>query len=280
MVGTTRIAFVGHLSMDTNVVGGTPYEQLGGGVYYGGVAARRMGAEVTVHTRCAPDDRERYAAFAEPGLEVRFLSGERSTSIRNDYPTDNPDDRVTRMLTRAEPFGAEDLPGIEGDIVHINPVWFGEFPAELIPLMRYQAEVLAGDAQGFLRCVLDDGSTEYRDWPDKERYLPLFDVFKVDVIEARVLTGLDDHEAAARRIRSWGPSTVLLTHRDGLLVLEGDRRYDAPFGEYTIEGRTGRGDTCTAAFLVARRRGTVASATHLAAAVTTRKMQYGGAYRG
>ena len=52
-------------------------------------------------------------------------------------------------------------------------------------------------------------------------------------------------------------------------------------GTPTLEGRTGRGDTCTASFLVARGRGMdLADAAAFAAEVTSPKMQYRGSYRG
>ena len=48
---------------------------------------------------------------------------------------------------------------------------------------------------------------------------------------------------------------VLLTHRDGVCVFDGGTLHEGAFSGFTLEGRTGRGDTCTASFLVARGRG-------------------------
>jgi sugar/nucleoside kinase (ribokinase family) len=73
----------------------------------------------------------------------------------------------------------------------------------------------------------------------------------------------------------------LLTHRDGVCVFDGGKVHEAAFSGFTLEGRTGRGDTCTASFLVARGRGMgLAEAVAFAAEVTSRKMQYRGPYRG
>ena len=120
----------------------------------------------------------------------------------------------------------------------------------------------------------------HRDWADKAAYLGLFDVFKVDIAEARTLTGIDDPWAASLRLHELGARIVLLTHRGGVCVRDRDGWHEAAFGPYTTEGRTGLGDTCTAAFLVGLDRGTVAEATRFAADVTTRKMQYPGPFRG
>jgi sugar/nucleoside kinase (ribokinase family) len=275
-----RITFVGHLCVDLNVVRGVPHTLCGGGVLHGGVTARRLGADVTVVTKCAEADLARFVDLAEAGVSVVRLPSEASTSIQNDYPNENPDERTSRVLSRAAPFTAADLEALEADVLHVNPLWCGEFPADLLPLARGRTRVLAADAQGFLRTVLPDGRTEYRDWPDKGRYLPLLDVFKVDAKEARTLTGLDEPAAAARALHELGARTVVLTHRDGVCVFDGRELCDEPFGSWTLEGRTGRGDTCTAAFLVARESQSTREAARFAAQITSRKMQYRGPYRG
>ncbi len=275
-----RIAFAGHLSIDVNVVKGTPQTVYGGGVVYGGIAAARLGAEVTVYTKCRAEDREHFSALDDAGVRVVLFPSETSTSIRNDYPTDNPDDRTCHLISRAEPFCAADLEQIEADVLHINPLTLGEFPPELIPLARERAEVLGTDAQGFLRVVGEDGGMRHQDWRDKATYLPHIDLFKVDVNEAETLTGFADPERATRRLFDLGVGTILYTHAEGVQVFDGTRLYGGRFGPYGLEGRTGRGDTCTAAYLVARESEAPAEAVEEAAAVTSAKMQYPGPFRG
>jgi sugar/nucleoside kinase (ribokinase family) len=74
---------------------------------------------------------------------------------------------------------------------------------------------------------------------------------------------------------------VLLTHKTGVVAADAAGTAQAAFGAYPMEGRTGRGDTCTAAFLVARQSGaSLDEAARFAAEITTRKMQYPGPYRG
>ncbi|MBN2358774.1 MAG: carbohydrate kinase [Deltaproteobacteria bacterium] len=283
-----QICFAGHLSIDVNVVKGVAHTTCGGGVFYGAIAAHRLGARTTVYTKCAAADQSKFAELAAAGVPVTFLPSATSTSIRNDYPTDNPDDRTSHLISRGAPFSAADLEAIQADVLHVNPLWRGEFPPDLLPLARQRTEFLAADAQGFLRRAADDPGKSptgddktmvYRDWDDKRRYLPLLDLFKVDAKEARILTGSDDPRAAARQLRALGARTVLLTHQAGVLVHDGREFFEAPFAAYAIEGRTGRGDTCTAAFLVARATMPLAAATAFAARVTSEKMQYRGPYR-
>ncbi len=225
-----------------------------------------------------------FGHLSKAGVECVFLPSPTSTSIRNVYPSENPDDRQSALISRAAPFTEEDLDCIAGfraDVVHVNPLWFGEFPPALLTLLRPRATFLAADAQGFLRVAEPDGQMLHRDFAEKHTLLPLLDLFKVDSKEALLLTGEEDPKRAAQAVHALGPKLVLLTHQGGVCVFDGRETSSAAFGSYALEGRTGRGDTCTASFLAARGRGLdLPQSTTSAADITTRKMQYRGAFRG
>lgn len=278
------IAFLGHVCVDKNVYGSETETLYGGGVVHGGITARRCGATAAVVTKCAAADRPGFRHLEEAGVEVVFLPSAASTSIRNVYPSANPDERQSRLISRADPFGAADLErlaGLRPAVVHLNPLWFGEFPVELVPALRRIAPFLAADAQGFLRVPEADGRMVHRDLAGKRPVLARLDLFKVDTKEALLLTGEEDPERAARAVHALGPKLVLLTHQGGVCVFDGAAAFHGAFTGWTLEGRTGRGDTCTASFLAARCRGMgPAEATAFAAEVTSAKMRYRGPYRG
>lgn len=275
-----KITFIGHVCVDRNLIRGQLETFYGGGVIHGAVTAKRLGADVSVLTKSAAEDREHFTSFGEAGIEATFLPSPTSTSIRNEYPTENPDDRRSFLISKADPFSAADIVSLESDVIHLNPLWYGEFPFDLLPRLKRCARVLGSDAQGFLRHANADGTMLYRDLAEKHEVLPLLDVFKVDTKEAFFLTGLEDPRQAAKAVHDLGPKIVILTHRDGVCVYDGKEYYEAPFTGFTVEGRTGRGDTCTAAFLVGMQRSGLSQATALAAEVTSKKMQYRGTYRG
>jgi sugar/nucleoside kinase (ribokinase family) len=278
------ILFVGHVCVDKNVVGGETETLYGGGVVHGAITAQRLGVPAAVITKCAEADRAGFRHLGDAGVRTVFLPSPSSTSIRNVYPSANPDERQSLLISRADPFSEQDLSRIaevEADIVHLNTLWFGEFPLALIPSLRRHAPFLAADAQGFLRVAEADGRMVYRDLEDKRAVLPLLDLFKVDSKEALLLTGEEDPQRAVRAVHALGPRLVLLTHQGGVCVCDGRSVYSDAFTACTLEGRTGRGDTCTASFLAGRRRGmSLQDATAYAAAVTSAKMQYRGPYRG
>ena len=279
-----KILFVGHVCVDKNVVRGETETLYGGGVVHGAITSQRLGAQAIVITKCAEADRPGFKHLSEAGVETVFLPSHTSTSIRNVYPSENPDDRQSSLISRAAPFTEADLDCIAGfraDVVHVNPLWFGEFPPALLALLRPRATFLATDAQGFLRVAEPDGQMLHRDFADKRTLLPLLDLFKVDSKEALLLTGEENPARAAQAVHALGPKLVLLTHQGGVCVFDGQQTYSAAFGSYALEGRTGRGDTCTASFLAARGRGLdLQQSATFAADITTRKMQYRGAFRG
>ena len=279
-----KIVFVGHVCVDQNVVRGETETLHGGGVVHGCITARRLGAEVAVVTKCAESDRPRFSLMSEVGGQVHFLPTPTSTSIRNVYPSENPDERQSFLISRATPFDESDLETItalQADVVHINPLWLGEFPPALLAALRPRVAGLCGDAQGFLRVAEPDGRMGHRDFAGKREILPLLDLFKVDLQEARLLTGEANPGGAIRAVHALGPKVVLLTHRDGVCVFDGRSVHESAFRAYPMEGRTGRGDTCTASFLVARGGGmSLGESAAFAAEITSRKMQYRGPFRG
>jgi sugar/nucleoside kinase (ribokinase family) len=75
---------------------------------------------------------------------------------------------------------------------------------------------------------------------------------------------------------AWGPREIVLTHRDGVLVLADGSFHEAPFRPLKLVGRSGRGDTCIASYVAKRLSASPGVATTWAAAVTSLKMEAEG----
>ncbi len=278
--GTTgsEITFVGHVSKDVNVVKGRREIIPGGGVYYGSFAARSLGAKVKVVTKLNLNDKELFSEMESFGIKVVWIPSCSTTSIENVYPSDNPDERISRMVSKADPFTEGDIENLSG-IVHITPLWHGEFPEQLLERIRPKVKVLGGDAQGFLRNVSESGEMFY-ERPKSLEFLKFFNVFKLDSKEALVLTGKEGEEALME-IASFGVEEIVLTTKEGVYVHRDGKIAFARFGEWKMEGRTGRGDTAIASYLVLRRE--IDDTEKLAeevARITTLKMQRKGPYKG
>jgi sugar/nucleoside kinase (ribokinase family) len=129
----------------------------------------------------------------------------------------------------------------------------GEVGLDVLEMLSGKAEHLAIDVQGFVR-VNQGGELVNQAWPQQRQVLEWVDVLKTDAVEAEMLTGEADIKAAARILADMGPSEIVLTHRDGLLVYAEGRYHQAGFFPEKLAGRSGRGDTWPGDWRPLRRR--------------------------
>ena len=153
----------------------------------------------------------------------------------------------------------------------------GEVSLNLIEHICSQFERVSLDLQGVLR-VRDGKELKFVDWSDKESGLKGIHTVKADSVEAEVITGEKDISKAARIIAEWGPSEVVITHKDGLMVYAEGKVYEASFTPHAIKGRTGRGDTSIASYLASRLNASPEESCKFAAAVTSLKLEKEGPF--
>ena len=275
------LTFVGHLSKDINIFSSGRKEIApGGGAYYGAFAARALGCKCAVVTKVAEEDQSLFQELEKFGIHVIWNSSHATTSIENVYPSANPDERKSRMISKAEPFKMDDLE-LNSSLVHITPLWYGEFPEELLLEIKKMHVSVSADAQGFLRNVNEAGEMFYKVPSDFDNTLKFVDIFKLDIKEGKVLTGLEEPEEILKTIESMGPSEIVLTQNSGVFIRRNGRNSFAEFGSYDIKGRTGRGDTCIAAYLCLRNKeNDDEKLVKTVAEIVTRKLQKPGPYMG
>ncbi len=155
----------------------------------------------------------------------------------------------------------------------------GEVPLAVIRAIKESGALVGADVQGYVRVVGEDGRLHYTPWPEQAAVLALVDVLKTDAVEAEFLTGTADIHRAAAILASQGPREIVLTHRDGMLVLADGKEHEATFHPEPLRGRSGRGDTCIGSYLSRRLSSSPAEATIWAAAVTSLKMEAEGPIR-
>ncbi|MBU0495833.1 MAG: carbohydrate kinase [Chloroflexi bacterium] len=272
------IAFLGHYTQDTIVYPGSSRTVDGGAFYYGASVAARMGLRVAVVTRLARADRRVLDELERLGVTVYARATPTSTCLRLTYPTANLDERTIELTSSAGPFTVAEVAPVSARTWHIGASVRGEVPAEVIRALAASGVAVSLDVQGFVRAIRD-GALVYDDWPGREAILPLVTVLKTDAVEAELLTGQADRHEAARRLAALGPREVLLTHGGGVLVYHDGVFDEAPWRPREVRGRSGRGDTCTAAYLSRRLTASPAEAVAWAAAVTSLKLEAEGPFR-
>jgi sugar/nucleoside kinase (ribokinase family) len=272
------IAFVGHYTKDTIVSASGVRTTDGGACDYGAQVAARMGLSTAVVTRLAKEDFHVVDELARLGVHVFARATPESTSLRLEYPTSNPDERTIYVTGNAGAFTPDDVKLFRAKAILVGASIRGEVGLDVLEMLSGKAEHLAIDVQGFVR-VNQGGELVNQAWPQQRQVLEWVDVLKTDAVEAEMLTGEADIKAAARILADMGPSEIVLTHRDGLLVYAEGRYHQAGFFPEKLAGRSGRGDTCIAAYMARRLAAPPAQATVWAAAVASLKMEAEGPFR-
>jgi len=278
MTVNSDIAFVGHYTKDTIV---TPQETRtvhGGAFRYGAYVVAQMGLKAAVVTRLAREDFEAVEELTRLGVEVFAKPTAQSTRLRLVYPTADLDQRSISIESYAGAFTLAEVAPVQARVFHIGASIRGEVPLKIIEALAQKGARISLDVQGFIR-VSQGGKLVHANWPEEAQVLKLVDVLKTDGVEAEILTVKKDIKEAAKILADSGPQEIVVTHRDGVLVYAEGRFYEAPFFPKEVRGRTGRGDTCIAAYLGKRLTAPAAEATVWAAALTSLKMEQGGPFR-
>ncbi|HSD68003.1 MAG TPA: PfkB family carbohydrate kinase [Woeseiaceae bacterium] len=267
---------IGNYTKDTIVTRKGTRHVDGGGYSYAAHAAQLRGLRVGAVTRLAAEDRKSTDALRAKGIEVHIFESPQSTLMRLEYPTDNVDERILTVAAVANPFTPEILAPFHAKAIIVNGSARGEASLEVMQSLKKKGGKLCADVQGFVRVITAAGRLKYEPWPEQPGILALVDILKTDAVEAEFLTGETDIHKAAATLAEDGPSEIVLTHRDGVLVLANGKYFEAQFHPEELRGRSGRGDTCMGSYVSCRLDGSAAEATVWAAAVTSLKMEREG----
>jgi len=281
MVNKTKfydIAFIGHYTKDT-IVSSSGIRIVDGGAFnYGANVAARMGLKVAAITRLAKEDFRVVEKLKALGVDVFINITPYSTCLRLEYPTSNVDERVIHVTSSAGPFTTAEVEKIQAKAIVIGASMRDEVSLEVVKELAKKKTILAADVQSFIR-VNYNGKLIPKEWPEKQSILSRLDILKTDAVEAEMLTGTSNIREAARKISNLGPREILITHRHGLLVYANSQFYEEEFFPKKLIGRSGRGDTCIAAYVAKRLNASSQEATIWATAVTSLKMEAEGPFQ-
>lgn len=272
------IMMIGHFAKDRLVVDGHEETASGGAVYYGSMALQRLGVQVAVVTRLHPDDFPMLDELRQEGVQVFATPALETSGIINIYNSADMERRICKSIGFAGPFKTEDIPNLSARIYVAAGIIAGEIDLALLRSLAQRGPV-AIDIQGFVR-VRDNGELVFRQWADIAEGLSYVTYLKVDRAEAELLTGQTDLQLAARQLAEYGPREIVITQSSGVTVFAEGNIHQAPFTPHSLNGRTGRGDTCFATYLGKRLSVTPQAACRFAAAVTTLKQEQPGPWNG
>ncbi len=276
------IAFIGHMCYDEIVpFGGKPVIAPGSAVLCGAMVAARVGKKVAAVVKMAKKDEAILQPMKDVGVDTYLLPAEVTTYSRVVHESENVDERKLTIVRTAGPISIQDVPRLNSTCVHLAGISDSEFNLELLRGLKSRGYSLSVDMQSFVRQITP-GSHEIKfgDVADKRVIAGMMDRVKLDVVEARILTGTEDLDAAARIVAAWGCPEILITHSAGVLARVDGKTYYEKFSNKSNIGRTGRGDTTFAAYLSWRLDHSAAESLKFAAALVSIKMETPGPFHG
>ncbi len=270
---------IGHISKDINInYEGKVVDILGGAVIYSSYAAQAGENKTAVLTKMNVADMHYRNEFNVGEDNVFCLESKKTTSIKNQYLSEDKEKRDCTALAVADSFTIGDIPNIESRIFHLAGLIVGDFNEKMIPMLAKKGKV-AVDVQGFLRNE-ENGKMVFRDWKNKKELLKDIFYLKTDAAEAEIMTGFVDRKKAAIKLAKWGAKEIMITHHTEVLIYSDGEFYTQPLKPRNLSGRTGRGDTCFSAYITERNRADIQESLLYAAALVSMKMEKSEPFKG
>ena len=277
------ITFIGHMVYDEIIpFGGVARVAPGSAVLCGAMVAARVGKKVAVVVKMAEKDESILQPMKDLGIDTYLIPSEETSYNRVLHESENVDERTMTLIKSAGLISINDVPALDSTCVHLAGISDTEFDMDLMKgLKARNYKSLSVDMQSFVRHI--DPVTknhEFSDVADKKEIAAMMDKLKLDIVEAKLLTGTDDLEKAAIIVESWGCPEVMITHSEGVLARVNGKTYYEKFSNSNVTGRTGRGDTTFAAYLSHRMDHEVPESLKFAAALVSIKMETPGPFSG
>jgi sugar/nucleoside kinase (ribokinase family) len=197
------------------------------------------------------------------------------------HETANVDERKLAVVKSAGLISINEVPTLSSSCVHLAGISDTEFDMALMQGLKSRGYSLSADMQSFVRHINPvTREIEFSDVSNKKEIAAMMDRLKLDIVEARILTGTEDLEKAAIIVESWGCPETMITHSQGVLARVKGVTYYEKFSNSNVSGRTGRGDTTFAAYLAWRLDHDAGESLKFAAALVSIKMEAPGPFKG
>jgi len=276
------ITFVGHMCYDEIIpFGGKPHIAPGSAVLCGAMVAARVGKKVAVVVKMAKKDENILQPMKDVGVETYLVPSDVTTYAMVVHESANVDERKLAVVKSAGLISINDVPTLSSTCVHLAGISDTEFDMALMKGLKSRGYSLSADMQSFVRHITPvTHEIQFSDVSNKKDIAGMMDKLKLDVVEARILTGTEDLEKAAIIVESWGCPETMITHSQGVLARVNGVTYYEKFSNSNFSGRTGRGDTTFAAYLSWRLDHDVRESLKFAAALVSIKMETPGPFKG
>jgi len=254
-----KIAIVGPICRDVNVVGEERFTLPGGVTYYAGQALVSLGVETVVFGSCGSEDVEWASEF---GFDFVPTGIKGTIGFENIYSEgDSPDERRQRAGT-PNSIIAEDIPPgrLSGlDYLIFGPLYYDNIFASTIKefagRVRNASTEIVLSPQGMIR-YLEGGGIVWRSPENVLRALPHVDYVFLDSTELKFISGEDRIEDGVHVFQDLGADNVIVTRgSEGSQLFLGAETYTVKaFSPKELVDTTGAGDSYMAGLLAAQEK--------------------------
>ncbi|MBI4258458.1 MAG: hypothetical protein HY619_05845 [Thaumarchaeota archaeon] len=245
-----HLLVAGHIVIDSVIrEEGQTETLLGGPPCYAGLAAKNLGANVTLVTKFGVDFPEEYYLWLVRN-QLKFASSSRSLT----QPTTrfrimlHRDKRILFLVKQCEELSPDQIKGLEAAGMLVSPV-AGEISMKFLEEAANRFPVIYLDPQGFLRSFGKDGRCVLK----RQSFdaLKFAQILKVDEDEAYAYTGMNNMVNALKVLARSGPEIVIGTRGSKpILLLHKKHIYQIPVRQVNdIVDTTGTGDIFAGAFM-------------------------------
>ncbi|MEM3833616.1 MAG: PfkB family carbohydrate kinase [Thermoprotei archaeon] len=236
-----RLVVAGFITIDEIILQEKRFTSLGGSPSYAGFAATIFNANVKAVSRIGYDFPKEYLSiFFEKNISLgknykSYIT--RTTRFRIKIINN---ERELKLLYRCDEPDVNEL-SVDADALILNSVT-GELKFNSVKNFITNFPVKYLDPQGYLRTFTGDGIVELKR-PNDVSFIKYFDIIKVDMEEASVLTDTKNPIEAASKISTYGNNIVLLTMgENGVIIMKKNDAYSIPVPNINITESTGMGD--------------------------------------
>ena len=250
-----KIVVVGNLAKRNEIKGKEKKTTLAGGSWFAALQAARIGHDVTLISKIAPNF---------PSSWIKRIESEGIKLIKQpaweytDYDIEYHKDDSKTVIVNSEAGPIMNVPKIDCDIAIITS-YIGKIGLEVLKTLKKpeteeeEGNLLILDAQGFTKYVNPSGELAYVPWLDKEKFLDYTDILKLNTAELYYLTGKSTLASASDLI-NLGPKIIHLTMGEkGAHVFYSKKRnhLKIPVSEpKKFVDKLGVGDVYTSAFAI------------------------------
>lgn len=245
-----KILVAGFLTIDSIQLPMRQVTSVGGPPSYAGLICARFGHDVTPMTKVGNDFPDEQSVWlARNGIVIR-ASDRSPTKLTTRFRiSDQAGSRALYLSARCEDLSSSQLvPDTRYNAALVSPL-AGEVSPSLFREIASRTDFLFLDPQGFLRAFDREGRVSLS--PLKDRgMLAGVDAVKMDIGEAKMLTGREEPKEALEKAAGLGVRRAILTRGgEPCFVLDGNRIYRVDVPKSTVIDPTGAGDILCGATL-------------------------------